>query len=175
MADETLPGGTQPDDANRAGEAPLADKNQPAPASGHSDGAGDVGRTAGVDVGEKPNDGSDPMPHRGELEQVGAGADKPGPTADGNQTGAGTSDARAVAPAAESVLSDVKVEPAAKVGPVTPGGPRTGGGGGGVRRRRVRRRRRGAGAAPAPTAAAAGLAATGTGATSPTRRASRAT
>ena len=132
MPDDTLPGGTQPDHApGQAGEAPVTDKQQPAPVSGNSDGAGDIGRTAGVDVGEKPNDGSNPMPHRGELEQVGAGADKPGATADGNQTGAGTSDARAVAPAAESVLTDVKVEPAARVGPVVPGGPRTGGAGGG--------------------------------------------
>ncbi len=72
----------------------------------------------------KPNDGSDPMPHRGELEQVGAGAGEPGATADGNQTGAGTSDASAI-------LTDVEIKPAAKVGPVEPSGPRTGGGGGG--------------------------------------------
>jgi small subunit ribosomal protein S5 len=79
----------------------------------------------------KPNDGSSPMPARGELEQVGAGAAEPAATADGNQTGAGTSDAEAAATTPDAVLSEVKVEPAAQVGPVVPGGPRTGGGGGG--------------------------------------------
>lgn len=88
-----------------------------------------------------PNDGSAPMPARGELEQVGAGAGEPGATADGNQTGAGTSDATAVGdsqpntPQAvgtpEAVLSTPVIEPAASVGPVMPSGPRTGGGGGG--------------------------------------------
>ncbi len=79
------------------------------------------------------------MPHRGELEQ--ATNDKTTATADGNQPAAGTSDASAVGEALpntpqatatpESVLSTPTIEPAAKVGPVVPGGPRTGGGGGG--------------------------------------------
>lgn len=136
MADETLPGGTQSDDIHqREAEQGTAGTTEPAPPSGSSEGAGDVGVTAGADVGEKPTDGSSPEPHHGDLEQVGENTDKTRPTADHNQPAAGTSDAdAATAPAAvtpDALLREVKVEPAAKVGPVVPEGPRTGGGRGG--------------------------------------------
>ena len=113
----------------------------PKTAEGADTGADQTGSVNAAADGSMPNDGSAPQPHRGELEQVGGGADKPGATADGNQTGAGTSDAEAVGESSpntpdassppESVLSTPTIEPAAKVGPVVPGGPRTGGGGGG--------------------------------------------
>lgn len=136
MADETLPGGTQPDDTHqREAEQGSDSGTEPAPPSGQSEGAGDVGVTAGADVGEKPNDGSDPMPRHGEMEQVGENTDETRRTADHKQPAAGTGDARAAtAPAAvtpDALLREVKVEPAAKVGPVVPEGPRTGGGRGG--------------------------------------------
>ena len=88
-------------------------------AEGADTGAENVTNNENVAEG-KPNDGSDPMPHHGELNQATKDGDTP--TADGNQTGAGTSDASAI-------LTDVEIKPAAKVGPVVPGGPRTGGGG----------------------------------------------
>jgi small subunit ribosomal protein S5 len=76
-------------------------------------------------TGEPRNDGSDPMPHRGELAQHAAGAADPGPTADGRQTAAGTAD-DVVTP--DQVLSNVELKPAASVGPVVPGRGRGRGG-----------------------------------------------
>ena len=96
----------------------------PKTAEGADTGAENVTQNDAVAEG-KPNDGSAPMPAHGELDAA-ASNETTTATADGDQTGAGTSDAAAVTP--DAVLSDVKVEPAAKVGPVTPSGPRTGGG-----------------------------------------------
>lgn len=80
---------------------------------------------------EKRNDGSDPIPHRGELEQHAAGADDPGPTAEGKQTAAGTAEAAADVIPPDQVLSNVELKPAASVGPVVPGRGGRGGRGGG--------------------------------------------
>ncbi len=86
--------------------------------SDSSEGADEVG--AAGEAGEKRNDGSDPIPHRGELEQHAAGAGEPGPTADGNQTAAGTAETTEVV-TPDQVLSAVEIKPAASVGPVVPG------------------------------------------------------
>lgn len=96
---------------------------------------------AAADAGEKRNDGSDPMPQRGELEQFGAGAAEPDATADGLQTGAETSDAEVIT-TPDAILSTVEEKPAASVGPVVPSAPRTGRprGRGGRDRDRGRRR-----------------------------------
>ena len=80
---------------------------------------------------EKRNDGSDPIPHRGELEQHAAGADDPGPTAEGKQTAAGTAEVAADVITPDQVLSNVELKPAASVGPVVPGRGGRGGRGGG--------------------------------------------
>lgn len=68
----------------------------------------------------KRNDGADPIPHRGELEQRAAGADEPGPTADGSQTAAGTAPVDEVI-TPDQVLRPVVLKHAASVGPVVPG------------------------------------------------------
>jgi small subunit ribosomal protein S5 len=79
---------------------------------------------------EERNDGSDSMPHRGELEQHAAGAGDPGPTAEGKQTAAGTAEDAADVVTPDQVLSNVELKPAASVGPVVPGRGGRGGRGG---------------------------------------------
>ena len=119
------PAMTPPQDA-----MPDSGQNTRGPSAG-SDGAEAIG--SGGEAGEKRNDGSDPIPHRGELEQHAAGAGEPGATADGRQTAAGTADSSAEVMTPDQVLSAVEIRPAASVGPVIPGraGGRGGRGGGG--------------------------------------------
>ena len=133
MADETLPGGTQPDNTpGTPGATPAEIDSSPKTAAGAPTGAEEVGSTQSDAAAAKPNDGSDPLPHHGELTNNAAGADAPGATADGNQTAAGTADNAAIAPGTpEAVLSTVETRPAATAAPVVPGSGRTGRGRGG--------------------------------------------
>ena len=132
MADETLPGGTQPDNTpGTPGATPAEIDTKPAMAAGADTGAEEVGSTDSDAAAAKPNDGSDPLPRRGELRNDAAGAEPPRPSADGNIPGAATADNEAIAPGTpEAVLSTVESRPAASVGPVVPGragGPGRGG------------------------------------------------
>ena len=140
MADDTLPGGTQPDNTpNTAGATPAEIDSGPKMAAGAPTGAEAIGSTDSDAAAANPNDGSDPMPHHGELTNNAAGADAPAATADGNQTAAGTADNSAIAPGTpEAVLSTVETRPAASVAPVVPGSGRTGRGRGGPNSRNDR-------------------------------------
>lgn len=103
---------TQMSDPNTPSDptAPQAGATEPTPTSGHSDGAENIGTGGGA---VKANDGSNPMPHRGDAEQ----------TLDSNDE-----DLDTLPKTPDELLSNVEIRPAARVGPVVPEGPRTGGG-----------------------------------------------
>ena len=101
MADETLPGGTE---ADNTGDQPNPDTidTSPKTAEGEATTADEVGSA-------------------GDATAANAGESDAAANAE-----AGVSDAAAMTP--EAVLSTVESKPAAKVGPVIPDGPKTGGG-----------------------------------------------